>query len=138
LGKDMFTCGFPVSEALMPVVMEKFPHLKLQRTWHLKADTLLTLRRRKNRRAREEEERQGVSEDVDASEAKQRSPHYVAWNLSPRGSCPHFHAAVHERVEGQHVAVKSFSRILIPASAAAQTPGPSSPNRTHRPPDTVT
>ncbi|KAL1230192.1 Intracisternal A-particle Gag-related polyprotein [Trichinella pseudospiralis] len=36
------------------------------------------------------------------------------------------------------VAVKSFPRILIPASAAAQTPGPSSPNRTHRPPVTVT
>ncbi|KRX39390.1 hypothetical protein T05_15240 [Trichinella murrelli] len=50
----------------------------------------------------------------------------------------HFHAAVHERVEGQYVAVKSFSRILIPASVAAQTPRPSSPNRTHRPPDTIT
>ncbi|KAL1241371.1 Acetyl-coenzyme A carboxylase carboxyl transferase subunit alpha [Trichinella spiralis] len=52
------------------------------------ADTLPTLRRRKTRRAREEEERQGVSEDVDASEAKQQSPHYVAWHLSPRASCP--------------------------------------------------
>ncbi|KRY45333.1 hypothetical protein T03_12342 [Trichinella britovi] len=43
-----------------------------------------------------------------------------------------------ERVEGQYVAVKSLSRILIPASAAAQTPGSSSPNRTHRSPVTVT
>ncbi|KRZ81638.1 hypothetical protein T08_10178 [Trichinella sp. T8] len=50
----------------------------------------------------------------------------------------HFHAAVHERVEGQYVAVKSLSRILIPASAAAQNPGSSSPNRTHRPPVTIT
>ncbi|XP_003378597.1 hypothetical protein Tsp_06504 [Trichinella spiralis] len=88
LGKDMSTGGFPVSEALTPIVKDKFPHLKLQRTWHLKADTLPTLRRRKTRRAREEEERQGVSEDVDASEAKQQSPHYVAWHLSPRASCP--------------------------------------------------
>ncbi|KRY21776.1 Gamma-tubulin complex component 4 [Trichinella patagoniensis] len=43
LGKDMFTGGFPVSEALMPVVMEKFPHLKLQRTWHLKSQQMTTI-----------------------------------------------------------------------------------------------
>ncbi|KRY84800.1 hypothetical protein T4D_8480 [Trichinella pseudospiralis] len=47
-------------------------------------------------------------------------------------------ATSHVRRRGQYVAVKSFSRILIPDSAATQTPGPSSPNRTHRPPVTVT